>query len=247
MVQIQRRVRGALVYPLAVAGIATLIVIFLLVYVIPMFERLFAELGGTLPAFTRLVIGISALLRANFPWLLLGAVALGWGARRLLRAERVRRVVDLHVLRLPVFGKIFHLSALARLCRTLATLLASGVLLLDALQIAGRASGNRAIEGAIERVRQEVTQGSTLSEPLGREERLFPLLMVQMVSVGEQTGNLDQMVEHVAEFYEAEVDTTVDALTTLIEPLMMVVLGGTIGALLIAMYLPIFKIASLVG
>ncbi|MEN8183277.1 MAG: type II secretion system F family protein [Myxococcota bacterium] len=241
---LKRKVKGAMVYPTTVLVVALGVVALLLVKVIPVFEKMFEDFGGTLPGPTQVVVDISHFMQAYLIYLLM-AVALGlvafFQARR--RSESFRYNSDAVFLKLPVFGGLLRKVAVARFSRTLGTMISSGVPILDALDICARTAGNKVIERALYKTRAGISEGRTIAEPL-EASRVFPGMVVQMIAVGEQTGAMDAMLAKIADFYDDEVDAAVDALTALLEPLMMVFLGGTIGGILIAMYLPIFKLAE---
>jgi len=243
---LKKKVKGAMVYPAAVLTIALVVVSALLIFVIPVFQKMFADMGGTLPAFTQLVINLSEFLRRYF--LLVGAilVAFVFAFRRYYRTEKGRATVDDYLLRIPVVGELIKKVAIAKFTRTLSTMLSSGVPILEALEIVARTSGNKTIEKAILKTKVSIGEGKTIAEPLGTSG-IFPPMVVQMISVGESTGALDSMLSKIADFFDDEVDAAVAALTSLLEPLLMVVLGGTIGGLVVAMYLPIFQMASVSG
>ncbi|HSR13043.1 MAG TPA: type II secretion system F family protein, partial [Thermodesulfobacteriota bacterium] len=223
-----------------------IVVASLLIFVIPVFQKMFADMGGTLPAFTQLVINISDFMRGYF-WLVgIVGVAGFFALRYYRRTEQGRAKTDDLLLRLPIFGMLIKKVAIAKFTRTLSTMLSSGVPILEALDIVARTSGNKTIEKAILKTRSSIGEGKTVAEPLGTSG-IFPPMVVQMISVGESTGALDSMLAKIADFYDDEVDAAVAALTSLLEPLLMVFLGATIGALVIAMYLPIFRMAAVVG
>jgi type IV pilus assembly protein PilC len=207
---------------------------------------MFADMGGTLPAFTQLVISLSEFMRRYF--LLVGAllVIFVFAFRRFYRTEKGRAVVDDYLLRLPIFGELIKKVAIAKFTRTLSTMLSSGVPILEGLEIVARTSGNKTIEKAILKTKVSIGEGKTIAEPLGASG-IFPPMVVQMISVGESTGALDSMLSKIADFFDDEVDGAVTALTSLLEPLLMVFLGGAIGGLVVAMYLPIFQMASILG
>ena len=240
---LRRKVKGAMVYPVSVLVVAVLVVVLMMIKVIPVFEKMFADFGGVLPGPTQLVIDISHFLQGSIHWMGLGAVALFFGLRQLRKTEKGLFWTDSAILRLPVIGGVLRKVAVARFSRTLGTMLSSGVPILDALEIVARTAGNVVVERAILKTKASIAEGKTIAEPLA-QTKVFPGMVVQMVAVGEQTGNMDTMLQKIADFYEDEVDAAVDAMTALLEPAMMVVLGGTIGLILIAMYLPIFKIAE---
>jgi type IV pilus assembly protein PilC len=244
---LRRKVKGALVYPTSVLVVAIGVVVLLLVKVIPTFEKMFADFGGVLPTPTRMVIDLSNWMQ-HWIGLILGltiAILVAFfQARR--RSHRFRRWTDSIFLHVPVFGSLLRKVAVARFTRTMGTMIASGVPILDALDIVAKTAGNVVIEEALYRVRAAISEGKTLAEPLSESE-VFPGMVCQMIAVGEETGAMETMLSKIADFYDDEVDAAVDALTAMLEPALMVGLGGTVGALLIAMYLPIFKIAETIG
>jgi type IV pilus assembly protein PilC len=243
---LKKKVKGAMVYPAAVMVVALVVVGALLLFVIPVFQKMFADMGGTLPAFTQLVINISHVLR-TFWWAFLALfIGLFLGFRTYYKTEKGREKIDYYLLQLPVFGTLIKKVAIAKFTRTLSTMLSSGVPILEGLDIVARTSGNKTIEKAILKTRVSIGEGKTVAEPLGTSG-IFPPMVVQMISVGESTGALDSMLAKIADFYDDEVDAAVAALTSLLEPILMVFLGTTIGALVIAMYLPIFQMASVLG
>jgi len=242
-VKLQSQVKSAMVYPVAVIVIAGLVVAAILWKVIPTFAGMFASLGAELPLPTRIVIKLSDIL-VRFGWMgIVGLGALGWGFKTYYATEKGRHVVDSIVLKLPVLGLIMRKIAVARFCRTLATLIASGVPILDGLEITARTSGNAIVEDAILATRKSIEGGNSIAQPL-RETNVFPSMVVQMIGVGETTGALDTMLGKIAEFYEEEVDTAVAGLLTLLEPVMIAFLGLIVGGIVIAMYLPIFDLIS---
>jgi type IV pilus assembly protein PilC len=242
-VKLKGEVKSAMIYPIAVIVIATLVVGAILWKVIPTFATLFAGLGAQLPFPTRVVISLSNGLVA-YGWILIVAVGgLGYALKSYYATEPGRRTVDRLMLRLPILGDILRKVAVARFCRTLSTLLASGVPILDGLDITARTSGNAIIEDAIQTTRTGIERGETISGPL-RETNVFPSMVVQMINVGETTGALDAMLSKIADFYEEEVDTAVAGLLTLMEPVMIAFLGVVVGGIVIAMYLPIFDLIS---
>lgn len=244
-VKLKRQVRGALVYPLATLAIAVAVVVILLTWVIPAFQQMFSDFGGedSLPWPTQFVINVSEGFLNNwylfFGFFVLVVFGIPWSYRQSWGREFWDRVV----LEVPLIGPVMRKIAVARFTRTLGTLLTSGVAILDALEIVGKASGNVVIEQGIRKTAEKIREGKTMADPL-METRVFPAMVVQMIGVGEQTGALDQMLNKIADFYEEEVDVAVAALTSLLEPLMMVVIGGIVGFMLIAMYMPIFDIAG---
>jgi type IV pilus assembly protein PilC len=244
--KLKRQVKGAMTYPAIVLVIAVLVIVVILVFVIPVFEKMFADFGGTLPVPTQIVVAISNFAKGNIVYMIIGLGLLGYAFKRFYGTEKGRVLVDDVVLKLPVFGPLLRKVAVAKFTRTMSTMISSGVPILEALDIVAKTSGNKTVERAIYDVRSGITQGRTMADPLG-ESGVFPSMVVQMVAVGEQTGALDAMLEKIADFYDDEVDAAVEGLTSMIEPFMMVFLGTTIGGLVIAMYLPIFKMAGVVG
>jgi type IV pilus assembly protein PilC len=244
-VKLKRQVKGALVYPAGVGLIAAGVLVILLVWVIPTFEDMFKDFGGDaeLPALTAAVIGLSKGFVSWLPAIILGAVGLSMAFTYTYRQPKGREFFHRLLLTVPIMGPVMRKIAVARFTRTLGTLLTSGVPILDALNIVAKASGNVVIEKAINTTADKIREGKTMAEPL-LATKAFPSMVVQMIGVGEQTGALDQMLNKIADFYEEEVDVAVAALTSLLEPLMMVVIGGMVGTMLIAMYMPIFDIAG---
>jgi len=241
---LKRKVKSAMVYPATILVVAIGVVILLLVKVIPVFEKMFADFGGTLPAPTQFVVNMSHFMQQYIVFILAAMFATVFSffwARR--RSKLFRFRTDAIFLRLPVFGSLLRKVAVARFSRTLGTMISSGVPILDALDICAKTAGNMVIEQGLQRTRTAISEGRTIAEPL-EASGVFPGMVVQMIAVGEQTGAMDAMLGKIADFYDDEVDTAVDALTALLEPLMMVFLGGTVGGLLMAMYLPIFKLAE---
>jgi type IV pilus assembly protein PilC len=242
-VKLKSQVKSALVYPAAVISIAVLVVGVILWKVIPTFASLFAGLGAQLPLPTRIVIGLSNwLVRLMLP-MTIGAVVGAFFLKRYYETYNGRRVIDRLMLRLPVIGMILRKIAVARFCRTLSTLISSGVPILDGLEITARTSGNAIVEDAIMETRKSVEGGQSLAAPL-KQTDVFPPMVVQMISVGEQTGALDTMLSKIADFYEDEVDTAVANLMTLMEPILILFLGVVVGGIVISMYLPIFSLIS---
>jgi type IV pilus assembly protein PilC len=240
-VKLKGQVKSALIYPSTVISIALVVVWVILWKVIPVFAQLFAGLGGELPMLTQFVVAASKWV-GRYSWLIIIGIGVAiWALRAWHKTERGSRVLDGLLLKIPVIGMLLRKIAVARFCRTLATLTSSGVPILDGLEITAKTSGNTIIQDAIMAVRKAVEEGKTISGPLG-ETGVFPTMVVQMINVGEQTGALDQMLDKIADFYEDEVDTAVAGMVKLIEPLMIVVLGGIIGVIVTAMYLPLYTI-----
>jgi type IV pilus assembly protein PilC len=244
-VKLRSKIKSAMTYPVVVFVLAIVAVIGMLIFIVPVFANMFKDLGGTLPAPTRVLVFLSHSLTLGLPVLIVGGVVfvIVWG--RVRHTERVRRVVDPVKLKVPVFGSLFRKVAVSRFTRNLGTMLSSGVPLLTALDVVGEASGNVVIADAAESIGISVRAGDSLATPLSGHS-VFPPMVVQMLAVGEDTGALDTMLSKIADFYDQEVEATTDALTSLIEPLMIAVLGGIIGAMIIALYMPIFSVFNLI-
>jgi type IV pilus assembly protein PilC len=237
-VKLISQVKSAMIYPVAVIVIAALVVSVILWKVIPTFAQMFAGLGATLPLPTRIVIAMSNGLVTYGPFIIMGLAAVAFAVRTYYRTNNGRHVIDRLLLRLPILGLILRKVAVARFCRTLSTLMSSGVPLLDGLEITARTAGN-----AIMETRASIERGETVSKPL-QDTKVFPAMVTQMIGVGEATGALDMMLAKIADFYEDEVDTAVAGLLTLIEPIMISFLGVVVGGIVISMYLPIFDLIS---
>jgi type IV pilus assembly protein PilC len=244
--KLKSRVKGAMTYPIVTMIIAVIVVAVILVFVIPVFQEMFADFGSELPAFTQIVVSVSNFAKSNILYIIGAAVLFFYAVKRFYKTEKGRALIDRYVLRLPVFGILLRKVAVAKFTRTMGTMLASGVAILEALDIVARTAGNMTIEKAIYNVRTAIAEGRTMSDPLS-ESGVFPAMVCQMIAVGESTGALDAMLEKIADFYEEQVDQAVDNLTSLIEPFMLVFLGVTIGGLVVAMYLPIFKMAGAIS
>ncbi|GAB6076466.1 type II secretion system F family protein [Desulfurobacterium crinifex] len=242
--KLRGKIKSALSYPVFVLVITTIIVGGILVFVVPTFKALYEDLGGELPALTQLVINTSNFLRDYIGWIVLGFVVTIVLLIQLRKIKQVRYVMDSFFLRLPIFGELILKSNIASFSRTLSSMIGSGLNILDALSIAGETANNEVLRKAIDGVREQVEKGVSISVALSRY-KVFPPMLINMVAIGEEAGTLDEMLTKVADFYEEEVDRTVDALTSLIEPMMMVIIGGIIGFIIIAMYLPIFKMGEL--
>lgn len=242
-VKIASKVKGAMVYPIAIIVVAGAVVTGLMIFVIPKFESLFAQSGQELPGLTQMVVGFSKFFLANWYLVFGGIGAAVFGLITYYRSDEGRKVCDQLLIRTPYMGDLIQKSAVARFTRTLATLLASGVSIMEALEIGSRVTGNFVIEMALVRARESISEGKSLTVPLSRE-KYIPEMVTQMIGVGEQTGAIDQMLNKVADFYEDEVDVAVSALTSIMEPMLMVVLGGIVAVIVVAMYLPIFNMAG---
>jgi type IV pilus assembly protein PilC len=243
-VKLVRQVKGAMAYPIGILVVAIGVVGALLKYVIPTFEKMFADMGGAkLPAITQFVIGASHWFQEYFFFIIVGSIAFMYGARQFYRSSKGRDIVDTVLLKMPIFGPLLRKVAVAKFTRTLGTMIASGVPILDGLEIVAKSAGNTVIERAIYFVRDKISEGSNMAEPLAKTN-VFPSMVVQMIAVGESTGAMDTMLQKIADFYEDEVEVAVNSLTKLLEPLMMVFIGGIVGTVLIAMYMPIFEVAG---
>jgi type IV pilus assembly protein PilC len=244
--KLKSKVKGAMTYPAAVLVISLGVVALLLIKVIPVFQKMFEGMGGQLPAPTQFLVNASAFTQSYW-WIMLGIiVAIVFAFKTFRKTARGRYITDDLALRSPVFGPLLKKVAVAKFTRTLSTMMSSGVPILEGLTIVSRTAGNVILENALIKVRQSISEGKTIAEPL-METKLFPNMVVQMISVGEATGALDSMLSKIADFYDDEVDAAVEAMTALLEPFMMVFLGGVVGGMIVAMYLPIFKMASVVG
>jgi type IV pilus assembly protein PilC len=244
-VKLRGKIKSAMTYPVVVFVIAIVAVVGMLLFIVPIFAKMFSSLGGTLPAPTRVLVFLSDAMKLGAPLgLVLTVVGLvGWS--RVKHQVRVRRVVDPMKLRVPIFGKLFQKVAISRFTRNLGTMLQSGVPILQSLEIVGETSGNTVLMDAAKAVEESVRRGESLAGPLA-EHKVFPPMVVQMLAVGEDTGAIDTMLHKISDFYDAEVEATTEALTSLIEPLMIAVLGGVIGSMIIALYMPIFQVFNLI-
>ncbi len=243
---LQKKIKGAMTYPTICLGISILILIVILVFVIPVFSKMFSDMGSAMPLPTQIVINMSNFVKGNFLYLAISMVLLIVGVKKFYHAEKGREKVDAFALKAPVAGPLIRKVAVAKFTRTLSTMLQSGVPILDALHVVAKTSGNKIIERAVFRVADAIAEGRPIAEPL-EESGVFPNMVVQMINVGESVGALDTMLEKIADFYDEEVEQAVENLTSMIEPFMMVFLGGMIGGLVVAMYLPIFQMASVVS
>jgi type IV pilus assembly protein PilC len=243
--KLKAQVKGAMTYPIVTLIIAVVVLAVILVFVIPVFEEMFADFGGELPAPTQIVVAMSDMVKTKIVYIIVGLILFVIAFKKFHSTQKGRDVVDDLLLKIPVFGQLLRKVAVAKFTRTMGTMLASGVAILEALDIVAKTAGNRTVEKAIYNVRSGIAEGRTMADPLG-ESGVFPPMVCQMIGVGESTGALDAMLEKIADFYDEEVDQAVENLTALIEPFMLVFLGVTIGGLVVAMYLPIFKMAGAV-
>ena len=244
--KLKKKVKGAMVYPAVVSSIAVLVIAVIMIFVVPTFSKMFTSLGGTLPLPTRIVINLSNFIAGIGGLLVAGAiVAIVVFIVQFRRTEKGQHITDKILLRLPIFGMLINKVAVAKFTRTLGTLVSSGVPILDGLEITAKTSGNKVIEYAIMEVRKGVMGGKTLAEPITKA-KVFPPMVTHMIAVGESTGALDAMLGKIADFYDDEVDSSVSNLTAMMEPMLMVFLGGAVGFIVVAMYLPIFKLITLI-
>lgn len=244
--KLKKKVKGAMIYPAVVTSVAVLVIAVIMIFVVPTFAKMFAQLGGTLPLPTRIIINISNFLAGAGGVMIVAAIiGLVVFIVQVRRTEKGKYVIDRILLRLPIFGPLLNKVAVAKFTRTLGTLVSSGVPILDGLEITAKTSGNKVIEYAIMDVRKGVVGGKTLAEPITKA-KVFPPMVTHMIAVGESTGALDAMLAKIADFYDDEVDAAVSNLTAMMEPLLMVFLGGAVGYIVVAMYLPIFKLITLI-
>jgi type IV pilus assembly protein PilC len=244
--KLKARVKGAMTYPIAVLAISLSVVALLLLKVIPVFQKMFEGMGGKLPALTQLLITTSEFTQHYFLYIIVVFVVIYIAFSRFYKTEKGKWIVDSLILKAPIFGDLLKKVAVAKFSRTLSTMMSSGVPILEGLTIVSKTSGNVVVENALLKTRQSISEGRSIAEPLA-ETGIFPPMVIQMISVGEATGALDSMLSKIANFYDDEIDVAVDSMTALLEPVMMVFLGGVVGGMIIAMYLPIFKLASVVG
>ena len=243
---LRRKVKSALTYPAVVLTVALGATTFMLLFIIPTFAKIFADFGGELPMATRVVMGLSDFLKTFWWAIILFVVGTVIGIKRVYKTEKGRLKMDSLLLRTPVLGNILRKASIARFTRTLGTMISSGVPILTALDITARTAGNKIIENAILATKGSIGEGETIAAPL-RESRVFPPMVVQMISVGEETGALDKMLDKIANFYDEEVNVAVDTLTSIIEPVMIVVMGSLVGGMVVAMYMPMFKLINVVA
>jgi len=243
---LKKKVKSAMIYPSTIVTVAVVVVIFLLVFVIPTFKAMFEGFGAALPLPTQIVLELSRIVQSYFFVGIGAVVAAIVGIRWWYGTNSGKINIDRFLLRMPILGILIRKVAVAKFTRTLGTLISSGVAILDGLEITARTAGNKIVEMAVLKTRASIAEGKTIAEPL-RESGVFPPMVVQMIAVGEQTGALDAMLSKIADFYDEEVDTAVANLTALLEPLLMVFLGVVIGGVVVAMYLPIFKLVTVVG
>jgi len=244
--EIRRKVKSAMTYPIAVMGISLTLLVAMIVFVVPKFASMFKNLGGSLPGFTQMLVNISHFV-GGYGGLIIIAMIIGFviAFRRFKATDSGRFFIDRTKLKLPVVGKLFHKSAMSKFSRTLGTLTSSGVPILGALEITGETTGNMVVTRALDKVRAGVKEGETIAKPLS-EANVFPPMITQMIAIGEETGALDVMLAKVSEFYDSEVNAAVDSLTSILEPVLIMFLGASVGTIVIALYLPVFKIITMI-
>ncbi len=244
--KLKRKVKGALVYPASVLCVAIIVIAIMMIFVIPAFEKMFSGFGADLPLLTQIIVNISSFMRNNVIFIIAALFMTIFGLKTAYKKNaKAHHCFDNIFLKMPIFGILLRKVAVAKFTRTLGTMISSGVPILTSLEIVARTAGNVVIEKAILATRESISQGKTIAEPL-MNSGIFPPMVVQMIAVGETTGALDQMLNKIADFYDDEVDVAVNAITALIEPLLMVFLGGVLGTMIVAMYLPIFKMGEVV-
>lgn len=244
--KLRKKVKGAMIYPAVVSVIAVIVIAVIMIFVVPTFSKMFVTLGGTIPVPTRIIINLSNFISGiGGLFILFAVIGLSLSIAQIRRTEKGKKAIDALLLKAPVLGILFRKVAVAKFTRTLGTLISSGVPILDGLEITAKTAGNKVIEYAVMDVKKAVSEGKTLAEPLTKA-RVFPPMVTHMIAVGESTGALDSMLSKIADFYDDEVDMAVSNLTSMIEPIMIVFLGSTIGYTVVAMYLPIFKLLTLV-
>ena len=244
--KLKKQVKSAMTYPVTIIGIAVVVIAVILIFVIPSFSAMFADFGAALPLPTQIVIAISDFIQDYILLIIGGFFAIVFIVKKIYATNKGRNFIDHWALKAPIFGILIRKVAVAKFARTLSTMISSGVPILDGLDIVRRTAGNRTVEKAIAKVATSISEGKTIAEPLA-ESGVFPAMVCQMIAVGEQAGALDTMLEKIADFYDDEVDDAVGNLTAMMEPLLMLFLGTTVGGLVIAMYLPIFKLAGVAG
>jgi type IV pilus assembly protein PilC len=242
---LKRKIKSAMMYPAVVFAVTIAATTFMLVFIIPTFAKLYSDFGGELPGPTRIVMALSDFVRTKWYLLIAGLIGVLFGLRKYYNTKDGRAVIDKFLLRIPVLGPVLLKAAIARFTRTLGTLVSSGVPILEGLDITAKAAGNTVVRNAVMKTRTSIQTGQTIAGPL-RDSEVFPPMVVQMISVGEETGALDEMLSKIADFYDDEVDTAVDSLTSVIEPIMIVIMGVIVGGMVVAMYLPIFKLVTVI-
>jgi type IV pilus assembly protein PilC len=244
-VELRRKIKSAMTYPIVVLCLCVLIVTAMLMFIVPTFKTLYKDLGGTLPLLTRMLIGASTLIKKLWWLMALMVGGIIYGFRRWIETDTGRQVWDRVKLRAPIFGKLVHKTALTRFASTLSVLMSSGVPILESLEITSETVNNTVLSKAVKDVQSGVKQGESMAKPLATHS-VFPPMVTQMIAVGEETGAVDVMLDKIGEFYDQEVEATVNALTSLLEPLLIVVLGAAVGGMVIALYMPMFNIIKLI-
>ncbi|HXY70970.1 MAG TPA: type II secretion system F family protein [Actinomycetota bacterium] len=244
-VSLRGRIKSAMTYPIVVLGFVTLIMMAMLIFIVPQFKSIYAELHGTLPLLTRMLLAVSDAVRHDFIFVVAGIALMIWGLRRWKRTESGGLFFDKLKLRAPIFGPLFQKTALSRFARTLSVMSKSGVPIIQSLDVVAETVNNRVMSEAVRDVQESVKQGESIAKPLSRHE-VFPGMVVQMLTVGEETGALDTMLEKIAQFYDDEVTAAVDSLTSILEPVMIAIVGGAVGVAVIALYMPMFNIINLI-
>ncbi len=244
--KLKKQIKGAMIYPTTIVSVAVIVITVLMIWVIPIFSSMFTDMGGTLPLPTQIVMNASNFMKSNIIYMVIGGVIFGFLFRAYYKTQKGKKVIDKIALKLPVLGDLIRKAAVAKFTRTLGTLISSGVPILEGLVIVAKTAGNKIIEEALIFARQSISEGKTIADPIGKS-KVFPPMVVQMIAVGETTGALDAMLGKIADFYDDEVDSAVAALTALLEPMLMIFLGVTIGFIVVAMYMPIFQMGSVVG
>jgi type IV pilus assembly protein PilC len=242
-VELRHKIKSAMTYPVVVFCLVLLILTAMLIFVVPMFKNLYKDLGGTLPLPTRMLIAVSNVVKNLWFLVFGGIIGGGWGFKRWIATDKGRAIWDAFKLKAPIFGGLVHKTALSRFTRTLSVLMRSGVPILQALDIVKETVGNMVVSKAINEVQASVKEGESIARPLERHA-VFPAMVVQMIAVGEETGALDTMLSKIADFYDQEIAATVDALTSLIEPILIAVMGGVVGSMVVALYMPMFNIIN---
>ena len=244
-VSLRGRIKSAMTYPIVVLGFVTLIMMAMLLFIVPQFKTIYAELNGTLPLPTRILLAVSDAVRTKLPFVLVGLAVAIFLFRRWKKTTKGRHALDAFKLKVPIFGPLFQKTALSRFSRTLSVMSKSGVPIIQALDVVAETVNNAVMSDAVRDVQESVKQGESLAKPLGRHE-VFPGMVVQMLTVGEETGALDTMLEKIAQFYDDEVTAAVDSLTSILEPVMIAIVGGAVGLAVIALYMPMFNIINLI-
>ncbi|HQM80151.1 MAG TPA: type II secretion system F family protein [Syntrophorhabdaceae bacterium] len=244
--KLKSKVKSAMIYPISIVVVAIGVVFVLLIFVIPVFETMFKDMGATLPMPTQVVVNLSRAVKGGIVYIIIGVVGIFYAFKKYYQSQGGRKTIDRLTLKLPIFGVLTIKASVARVTRTLATLLSSGVAILESLDIVAKVAGNKIVEEALVVAKERISEGRSMSEPL-EQAGIFPPMVVQMVQVGESTGALDNMLNKIADFYEDDVDNLVTNMTALMEPMIMAFLGVILGGLVVAMYLPIFKLGTAVG